>query len=428
MLYAVKPSPSPLRPSTALREPTPTGGHDSDDMRQVLLTALHTFARKPLPMSQLRTYANYLETMAFAGPTRWFGGPSNLAWAWREYFDLADRVEQQLSAAAPEPESEATNRVLVSAMTLLTSRVLAFASQEARRDPSLLSVPLIATATRASSRTRRWCRDDEPGKSQMMGVLSYSVIDVAALAVERLTHDETCTGDLVRETTGALDEVLATLKQLASQYPTEAYFDEGLGAHQTGQPSRSVRALQGLAWSHDVLGQAGVLPPQKQLQEALSLLEQLWHPAHERPNERRGLVRTAAHLTSAWSTVLEADATTRTDMGTRCLWLARQASAAAAEDLVLAHAVLDVTQSVAAIGGISLKKGGKKGARLALHAADVARNVMGRGNVELNPEALAGTIENLSQVATEAIDRKLPEAAELAAKLRVLMSLSAPAR
>ena len=53
---------------------------------------------------------------------------------------------------------------------------------------------------------------------------------------------------------------------------------------------------------------------------------------------------------------------------------------------------------------------------------------MGRGNVELNPEALAGTIENLSQVATEAIDRKLPEAAELAAKLRVLMSLSAPAR
>ena len=425
MLYAIKPSQPVPRASTLIREATDEGGHDSDDMRQVLRTALRTFKGTPLPISQLRVYADYLETMAFAGPTRWFAAPSMLAWSWREYFELADRIEEQLDTDGADPEAEQTKRILVSAMTLLTSRVLAFGAQEARQDPRVISVPLLATAARASSRTRRWCSDEEPGKPQMMGVLSYSVIDIASQAVERLTRDDTCTGDLVRETTGALDEVLATLKQLAQRHTTEGYFDEGIGGHQSGQPSRAVRALQGLAWSHDVLGQAGLLPKQKQLDELLALLETLWHDAHGRANERRGLVRTTAHLSSAWTTILESGASTSTHAATRCLWIARQASASVGGDLVLAHALLDVTQSVAALAGVSIQKGNPRGVGIAMRTADLVRTIVRRCGDTLSQEVVAASVENLSRVASEARDRKFPNAAQLSEQLRTLLASSA---
>lgn len=420
MLYAVKPAAVPVRPPSLQREPTPEGGHDSDDMRHVLRTALRTFSSTPLPMSQLRAYADYLETMAFAGPARWFAAPSKLAWSWREYFELADRVEAQLHFQASDPEAEPARRVLVSAMTLLTSRVLAFASQEARQDPRALSVPLLATAARASSRTRRWCGASEPGKPQMMGVLSYSVIDVAAQAVERLTRDDTCTGELVRETTGALDEVLATLKQLAVQHSPSAYFDEGLGGHQVGQPSRAVRALQGLAWSHDVLGQAGLLPQQEQLEPLLGLLESLWQETQSRANERRGLVLTAAHLTSAWATMIEAGTTTSLHAANRCLWLARQASATVGGDLPLAQALLDVAQSVAGLAGGAVQKGNPKGVTVAVRTAELVHNVVRRCDASLPNEAWANAAENLSRVATEAHERNHPDAAKLTERLRLL--------
>jgi hypothetical protein len=413
MLYAVKPSVEPYRPPQTHREPTGEGGHDAHDMRAVLRNALRTLSATPLPVSQLRTYADYLETMALAGPTRWFAAPSFLAASWREYFELADRVEFQLTAAAPDPDAEQAKRILVSAMTLLTSRVLAFASQEGRSNPKAISVPLVATAARASSRTRRWCSAEEPGKPQRLGVLSYSVIDVAAQAVERLSHDDSCTTELVQETADALDEVLATLKQLAVNHPPNACFDEGIGGHMSGQPSRAVRALQGLAWSHDVLGQAGVVPTDGQLDDMLRLVEGMWPLAHTRDNEARGLVGATAHLTSAWATLIDTGASKTTLPATRALWLARQASARAADDPGLAQGLLDVAQAVAAFAGISIQRGLGNGVGTAIHTADLVRTIVQRCGPRLPTACLMGPLENLTRVASDANERGLADCSRL---------------
>jgi len=271
----------------------------------------------------------------------------------------------------------------------------------------------VATAARASSRTRRWCSDDEPTKPQMLGVLSYSVIDVAAQAVERLTHDDTCTTELVQETADALDEVLATLKQLASRHLPTACFDEGIGGHLSGQPSRAVRALQGLAWSHDVLGQAGVVPTDGQLEDMLGLVEGMWHVAHTRDNEARGLVGAAAHLTSAWATVVETGATKSTHPATRTLWLARQASARASEDPGLAQGLLDVAQAVAAVAGISIQRGIGNGVGMAIHTADLVRTIVQRCGPSLPAASLMGPLENLTRVASDANERGLADCSKL---------------
>lgn len=414
MLYAVKPILAAPRPPQLVREPTAEGGHDAEDMRLVLRDALRTFASTPLPVSQLRTYAEYLETMAYAGPTRWFDAPSRLAWAWRDYFELADRIERHVGRRVDGGDENAAEvtRVLVSAMTLLTSRVLAFATQEARSNPKSVTVPLVATATRASSRTRRWCPDDEPGKPQMLGVLSYSVIDVATQAVERLTHDDTCTAELVQETSGALDEVLATLRQLAERHSAEACF-EATGDGVPTQPSRAVRALQGLAWSHDVLGQAGVAPSRGQVEEMLSLIESLWRRAHDRPHEARGLVGSVAHVTSAWATLVEAGSVTNLVPATRSLWLARQASARVSDDLDLARALLEVAQSAAAVAGLSIQRGIGSGMSLASHTAELVRTVVQRTGTKLPHETYFQPVANLTMLAADARDRGLPDSAEL---------------
>lgn len=413
MLYAVKPSIEPTRPPQFHRAPSDDGGHDAEDMRAVLRNALRTFTAKRMPVEQLRTYADYLESMAFAGPARWFGTPSFLAESWREYFDLADRVELQLAAAAEDPEAEKAKRILVSAMTLLTSRVLAFAAQEARTNPKAITVPLIATATRASSRTRRWCDDEEPGKPQMLGVLSYSVVDVAAQSVMRLTKDDSCTAELVRETSAALDEVLETLRQLATRHEPDAYFDEGVGGHFSGQPSRAIRAALGLAWSHDVLGQAGVSASPGQLEELLGLVEGMWQAAHGRPNELRGLVSAGAHLTSAWATLVESGATKSTHPATRVIWLARQGIAGVAADAMLAQSLLDVAQSVALAAGISVQRGVGNGVGMALHSADLVRSVVERCGEGLAAASVMAPLENLTRVAADASDRGLSDCSRL---------------
>lgn len=421
MLYAVKPGDSQARPAVPLRSPTDEGGHDADDMRTVLRQALRSFDAGRPTVTRLRTFADFLEIMAMAGPSRWFAQPSFLADAWREYFELADLVEGALASAGPDPEAEKARCVLVGAMTLLTSRVLAFSSQEARRDPRVVGAPLLATATRASERTRRWCSDAEPGKPQMLGVLSYAVVDVATQAVDRLTRDDSCTGEFVREATGALDEVLATLKQLAANHPADSAFDEGIGGHLAGHPSRSVRALQGLAWSHDVLGQAGVVPDAADLESALGLLESMWQSARGRRNESRGLMRTAAHLTSAWSCVLESGGTTSTVAASRALWLARQASADVGSDLPLAEALLELAQAAAAVAGISIQRGVGGGTSLAMRSSELVRDVVRRCGTSLPAHAVDGAIDNLSLVAAESSERGLPGSDRLAEQIRALV-------
>ncbi|MBM4375336.1 MAG: hypothetical protein FJ095_09650 [Deltaproteobacteria bacterium] len=412
MLYAVKPPAASPRPSQLVREPSPEGGHDAEDMRLVLRNALRTFTSTPLQAPQLRSYAEYLESMAYAGPTRWFDAPSRLAWAWRDYFELADRVERQLTLRPEEHDADQVRRVLVSAMTLLTSRVLAFATQEARANPKAVTVPLVATASRASSRTRRWCSDDEPGKAQMLGVLSYSVIDVASQAVERLTHDDSCTAELVQETSRALDEVLATLRQLAGHHAPDACFDdadEGANA----QPSRAVRALRGLAWSHDVLGQAGVAPRQGQVEDMLGLLETMWQSAQGRPHELPTLIGSAAHLTSTWATLVDSGTVKTVTPATRSLWLARQASVRAGDDLGLAKTLLEVAQAAAAVAGLAIQRGVGNGIGLAAHTADLVETVVRRTSGRLSGETFFEPVANLTMVAADARDRGLPQSAEL---------------
>jgi hypothetical protein len=401
-------------------------GHDAEDMRKVLRLALRMLDGGGVPMAQLRVYADYLEAMAFANATRWFRPPSRLSWAWREYFELADRLEERFRAAAGERVPDDARRILVSAMTVLTSRVLSFVAHDSKHASEATSLPLLLTATKASNRVRRWCSTDEPGIAQMLGVLSYSVVSVASRAVGEIARSGDPLAPMVDATSDALDEVLDTLKQLATEHSPQACFDHGLGAHLGGEPSRAVRALQGVAWSHDVLGQVGFVPDEAQLKSLLDLLESLWHEAHGRPNETRGLVATAAHLTSAWSSLLEAGGSDSLQPAVRSLWIARQASCSVEHDLAIAHGLLEVAQAVVAVSGVALRRELDRSLGLAVRAAELCANVVGRCHGAISPPILMGVLDNLMRIASESCERHSPEFPRLLEQLTLITSAALP--
>ncbi len=400
--------------------------HCAADMRETLQNMRRGIERDGDRSDLLLTYAEYFEAMSFYNPRCWFVPPTGLAWASAELFDTFDQLMECLQKNRQQDRlADSGARLLTCSMTTIISHVVSFLSLPEADD---IRASVVRTATGASERFRRWCLPDEPNRPQMFGVLAYAVVGAASRATERLLSDP-CVDDVdevVPAIVSGLQEALDTLEQLWTESPAELWFDSGLGSHWAGEASRGVRALQGVAWSYDMLGQLG-LPLDKQFMTAqLEAIESLWPHAVGEARELTAVLGALAHGVSAWSTALEQRTVTTVQMPNRALWLARQAAGAHAGDLQIAHKLLDVAQALVAVSGAALEQGVVTDARIATRSAKLVRGALERSGGMILPQALLGTVDNLTRVTASAWRAKAPDFEELLNELSALTSSAVP--
>ncbi len=418
-MLAIKPQLSAL-PPTLLRPAAEA--QKADEMCETLRTMRAAIERDKDDPALLIVYAEYIEAMSFYNPRRWFVPPAGLAWASEDLFDICDQLMACCEGQRGEHKlADSSARLLTCSMTTIISHVVSFLSLPEADD---IQAAVVRTATGASQRFRSWCAPDEPNRHQMFGVLAYAVVGAASRATERLLSDPDCDDldEIVPAIVHGLAEALATLEQLRHECPAELWFDSGLGSHWAGEASRGVRALQGIAWSYDMLGQLG-LPLDKRVMNAqLDAIEMLWPHTIDDARELTAVLGALAHGVSAWSTAIEQKTVDSVQMPNRALWLARQAAGIHGGNLQIAHKLLDVAQALVATSGAALEQGVVSDARLATRSAKMVRTAVERGGGMILPQALLGTVDNLARVTASAWRASAPDFEDLLNELSALTS------
>lgn len=412
--------------------PANDAGREAADMQKTLTAALRMMEAGAATPEQLCVYADYLETMAFASASRWFGA-AGLAQVSRDYFALADALQQRFAADPTRRESEIGRRTTLSAMTLLVGRVIRFMGDDASDDDAPVELWLVRTIRETSERFRRWCPRDQAHRAEMLSVLVYALVNAASRATEQLTGDEATptapapsAKPLLEETLLTLDEALETVRELVHVHHTSEWFDKGVPSARNRKASRVVRALEGVAWSHDMMSQVGVAQDETRLVRLIDVVEKLWTQALAEPHEVQGLLATAAHLTSAWSQLVEDGRTKSTQPASRSLWLARQATGQHGSDAVTAHRLIDVAQASVLVAGVALRSRIARSVHLATRAAELVAATAEKCPGRVPQQSLMSVLGNLTRFAAEAVERREAQCPELLDQLTSITNAALP--
>ncbi|MSP25660.1 MAG: hypothetical protein EXR75_10940 [Myxococcales bacterium] len=415
-----------------VNRPANDAGGDTEVMQNTLRAAIRVVETGAATPEQLCCYADYVETMAFASAARWFG-PGALAHGSREYFALADALERQFASGAPSREIESGRRTILSSMTLLASRVIRFMGDDANNEEIVIELPLIRMIRGTAERFRGWCAPGQPHRAEMLSVLVYALVNVASRATEHLTGDTAQPSapriedrEILAETILTLDEALETARELVHAHDNSEWFDQGAASERDRRASRVVRALQGVAWCHDMLSQVGVAQDEARLVRLIDVVEKLWTKALCEPQEVQGLLATAAHLTSAWSQLVENGVTKSTQPASRSLWLARQATVPHGADPTTAHRLIDVAQAAVLVAGVALRCRVARSVNLATRAAELVATTAQRCPGRLPQHSIMSVLGNLTRFAAEAVERREGNCPELLDQLTNITDAALP--
>ncbi|MBN4050219.1 hypothetical protein JYT28_00525 [Desulfobulbus sp. AH-315-M07] len=365
--------------------------YDAVIMRDVLARSLTAVRDPALSDAQLLGHAACLEAMAYFDESLWFTEKRGLAWAADAYFEVADGLMERFEKTrATSMDAEDSARLLTSAMNLLIQRLIRVPLTELVAGD--IAPEVLACGRGAAERFVKWCTKDVPDRHRMLIIVAYALVGVTNEAVMRRLQGHR-TYDLplvVREAQPSLDVALQVIELMMSEYPdAELWFDEGQYTHASGQPSRLVRALQGITWTYDRLGEVGLAIEGRFIARVVERLRALWPSTFNSRQEAVGVVAALVSATSAWSLALEQGLVQDRSVALEALWLARQSATAHAGDYMMGCQLLQLVQMTAAVAGIAARRGLTKDLRL----GELSIDLVSRVNTDLgNPTELTDVL------------------------------------
>lgn len=394
--------------------------YDAAIMRTVLAPSLQAMRDPTMSDAALLGHAACVEAMAFFDESLWFTERRGLAWAADTYFAVADGLMARFDKTrATSPDAEDAARVITSGMNLLIQRLIRVPLTEHLAGD--IAPEVLACGRAAAQRFVKWCTKDDPDRHRMLIVVAYALAGVTNEAVMRRlqgrrTHDFP---QVAKEAEAALTVALEVIELMMTDYPdAELWFDTGQYSHAAGQPSRLVRALQGISWTYDRLGEIGLTIEAAFIGRVLERLRSLWPHTFANRQETVGVVAALVSATSAWSLALEQELVQDRSVALEALWLARQSASAHAGDYMMACQLLQLAQMTAAVAGIAARRGLAEDLRL----GELSIDLVGRVCADLaDPTAvtdiLAPALYNLAGLAGVAADSGVGDPVPLAQSL-----------